>query len=79
MKRSTPLAEIAAQVWVFRLDCLARAQRPELVSRETRIAIMIAAKKAGYVGARDADGQAGKGSVSASSCPTSRTRSSPSS
>jgi DNA-binding LacI/PurR family transcriptional regulator len=48
VKRSTPLAEIAASLGVSASTVSRALRRPELVKPETRAAVMIAAKKAGY-------------------------------
>ncbi|MDQ0394800.1 LacI family DNA-binding transcriptional regulator [Labrys monachus] len=48
VKRSTPLAAIAASLGLSTSTVSRALRRPELVKPETRTAIMIAAKKAGY-------------------------------
>ena len=59
VKRSTPLAAIAASLGLSTSTMSRALRRPELVKPETRTAIMIAAKKAGYSVDVVADGQKG--------------------
>ena len=64
MKRLAPLAEIAAQVGVSTATVSRALKRPDLVREETRVAIVSAARKAGYVGADEMlMGKSGKGVI----------------